>query len=53
MDVSVKKINKDEINDITINKAQKILNENNIPLKSLPGYGNSGIKKKRYAYSYR
>ena len=41
-----KKINKDEISDISNNKAKKILNENNISIKSLPGYGNAGIKKK-------
>ena len=41
-----KKINKDEIGDILINKAKKIINENNISIKFLAGYGNAGIKKK-------
>ena len=41
-----KKINKDEIRNISINKTKTILNENNISIKSLPGYGNAGIKKK-------
>ena len=41
-----RKINEDEISDISINKAKKIINENNISIKSLAGYGNAGIKKK-------
>ena len=31
---------------MSINKTKKILNENNISIKSLPGYGNAGIKNK-------
>ena len=41
-----KKINKHELSDIQYNKAKEILNGNNTSLKSLPGYGNAGIKKK-------
>ena len=34
------------IEDISIIKAQKILNDKNISIKSLPGYGNLGMRRK-------
>ena len=34
------KLNNKTIDDISINKANTILKENNINIKSLPGYGN-------------
>ena len=34
------------IEDISINKAMSILKEKDILIKSLPGYGNLGLKKK-------
>ena len=40
------KLNKEEIEDISINHAKQILNKNGISIKSLPGHGNSGLKKK-------
>ena len=40
------KLNKEEIEDISINHAKQILNKNAISIKSLPGHGNSGLKKK-------
>ena len=40
------KFNKEPIKDISINKADKILKEKDILIKSLPGYGNMGLKKK-------
>ena len=39
-------INKYEIKEISKDQASKILRENKIKLKSLPGYGNSELKKK-------
>ena len=36
----------DSIDDISINKSRSILKENNINIKSLPGYGNLGLKKR-------
>ena len=36
------------INDISVNKANNELTENNINIKALPGYGNMGLRKKRY-----
>ena len=40
------KINKGDIQDISIKKARKILKEKEINIKSLPGYGNMGLRKK-------
>ena len=40
------KINKGDIQDISIKKACKILKEKEINIKSLPGYGNMGLRKK-------
>ena len=39
-------INKDPIKDISSNKVNTILKEKNILIKSLPGYGNSVLRKK-------
>ena len=41
------KLNKEGIEDISANHANKILKRNGILIKSLPGYGNAGLKKKR------
>ena len=40
------KFKKVRIEDISINRAQKILVDKNINLKSLPGYGNLGMRRK-------
>ena len=40
------KLNKKEIEDISIKQANQILKKNNITVKSLPGYGNASLKKK-------
>ena len=40
------KLNKAEIEDISINHVKQILNKNGRLIKSLPGYRNSGLKKK-------
>ena len=40
------KFKKVKIEDISINKAHKILSDKNINIKSLPGYGNLGLRKK-------
>ena len=40
------KLNKNEIDDISIKETNKILKEKEIILKSLPGYGNAELKKK-------
>ena len=40
------KVSKEPIKDISINKAMSILKEKDILIKSLPGYGNLGLKKK-------
>ena len=40
------KLSKEPIKDISINKAMSILKEKDILIKSLPGYGNLGLKKK-------
>ena len=40
------KLNKEEIEDISINHIKQILNKNGTLIKSLPGYRNSGLKKK-------
>ena len=39
------KVSKEPIEDISINKAMSILKEKDILIKSLPGYGNLGLKK--------
>ena len=44
------KLKKVKIEDISINKAHKILSDKNINIKSLPGYGNLGLRKKRFEY---
>ena len=40
------KLSKEKIEDISAKHAQQILDKNRIILKSLPGYGNSGLMKK-------
>ena len=40
------KLNKAEIEDISINHVKQILNKNGRLIKSLPRYRNSGLKKK-------
>ena len=40
------KLDKKEIEDISIKQANQILNYNNITAKSLPGHGNAGLRKK-------
>ena len=40
------KLNKKEIEDLSTNRARKMLKANGINLKSLPGYGNVRSKKK-------
>ena len=40
------KLNKKEIEDLSTNRARKMLKANGINLKSLPGYGNARSKKK-------
>ena len=40
------KLKNKRIEDICINKANSILNEKNILIKSLPGYCNFGLRKK-------
>ena len=40
------KLDKKEIEDISIKHAIQILNKNKIIVKSLPGYGNTDLKKK-------
>ena len=39
-------LDKNKIENISIKEANKIINENKITLKSLPGYGNAELKKK-------
>ena len=39
-------LNKKDLEDISIKQAKQILNENNITIDSLPGYGNMRLKKK-------
>ena len=41
------KINKSEIKDISTKELNKELSERKILVKSLPGYGNKGLKKKK------
>ena len=43
----INKLNKELIKDISINKEHNILKEHGILIKSLPGYGNMGLRKKR------
>ena len=40
------KLNKKEVEDISVKQANQILNKNNIKVKSLPGYRNINLKKK-------
>ena len=46
MDVLSTKLNKKRIEDISLNKTCLILKEKDISIKSLPGYGNLGLRKK-------
>ena len=41
------KLNQKQIEDISTKQANIILNKNNIIVKSLPGYGNAELRKKR------
>ena len=45
-DVLQTSLNREEIEDISINHVKQILNKNGRLIKSLPGYRNSGLKKK-------
>ena len=45
--------NNKNIDDISTNKAHNILKENDLVIKSLPGYGNINKRKKRYQTIYR
>ena len=40
------KLTKSNIEDISLKKAHKILKEKDISIKSLPGHGNIGLKRK-------
>ena len=40
------KLNKERIEDISLNKSYAILKEKDISIKSLPGHGNVGLRKK-------
>ena len=40
------KLNKEPVKDISNNRVNAILKERNILIKSLPGYGNSGLRKR-------
>ena len=40
------KLNKEKIEDISTKHTNQLLKRNGIILKSLPGYGNAGLKKK-------
>ena len=40
------KLSKKPVKDISLNRAQNILKEKAISIKSLPGYGNMGLRKK-------
>ena len=42
----INKISKEPIKDISMNRALNILKEHDISIKSLPGYGNIGMKRK-------
>ena len=43
----------EDVEDISVKCAKKILNESNIIIKSLPGYGNAGLKKKTDEYEWK
>ena len=43
----IDKINKISVEDISNKEAKQILRQNKILVKSLPGYGNIGLKKKQ------
>ena len=40
-------LQKEDIKYLSIKQANQILNKNSIVIKSLPGYGNVGLKKKK------
>ena len=40
-----KKLNKKDLEDISIKQANQVLSKKNIKVKSLPGYENIGLKK--------
>ena len=42
----IEKLDKKEIEDISIKQANQILSYNNITAKLLPGHGNAGLRKK-------
>ena len=42
----INKLNKEPIKDISIIRAHNILKDHDIPIKSSPGYGNMGLRKK-------
>ena len=42
----IEKLNKKEIEDISIKQVNQILNKSNIIVKSLPGYGDARLRKK-------
>ena len=42
------KLKNKTVEDISLNRAITLLREHKINIKSLPGYGNMGVKKKRY-----
>ena len=49
----INKISKEPIKDISMNRALNILKEHDISIKSLPRYGNIGMKRKDIkAYTY-
>ena len=39
-------LNKNDLEDISVKQAKKILNKNNITINLLPGHGNIALKKK-------
>ena len=46
------KLKNEQVNDISLNCAYKILKERDINIKSLPGYGNMGLKRKHELAKY-
>ena len=42
----IEKLNKKEIEDISIKQVNQILNKSNIIVKSLPGYGDARLRKR-------
>ena len=42
----INKLSKEPIKDISLNRAHNLLKEEDISIKSLPGYGNMGLRKK-------